>query len=224
MRIHWIFWCITSQRLSIQNVAPSHGRNLNEQFWDPQFWGVGIRSCANRKPTHDFPIHLNTKFLLYLPPFGRNSNAKLWYPLFDPVVWGVDLGGREWFQSKSRPYIPIRLLGLYIGLSSTVWPQRGRWETERTIWIGRQCYNIGGLIIVDTGSNNCWVTRPIHVVDEQMIDRIAYNTLLNQSINQSINQNPWRPGVVGVPPTDASAVTVVHRRLSSATRSNDDTD
>ena len=44
------------------------------------------------------------------------------------------------------------------------------------------------------------------------------------SVNQSINQNPWRPGVVGGTPTDASTATAAHRRLSSATQSNDDTD
>ena len=45
--------------------------------------------------------------------------------------------------------------------------------------------------------------------------------LLYKAINQLINQNPWRPSVVEYP-TNASALTAAHRRLSSATRSNDD--
>ena len=44
------------------------------------------------------------------------------------------------------------------------------------------------------------------------------------TISQSINQNPWRPGVVGGTPTDATAVTAAHRRLCSAKRNNDDID
>ena len=53
---------------------------------------------------------------------------------------------------------------------------------------------------------------------------IMLRKLTFQTINQSINQNPWRPGVVGYPRTDASAVTAAHRCLSSATRSDDNID
>ena len=60
--------------------------NFKGSFEIPKFGGrgvLGVRSCASRKPTHDFPILKiestpnEYKVLLYLPPFGHNSNVHL---------------------------------------------------------------------------------------------------------------------------------------------------
>ena len=58
---------MTSRRLSIRSVAPSATvwPSFEMEFGVPQFWGFGekgVGRSANRKPTHDFPIPLNTKF------------------------------------------------------------------------------------------------------------------------------------------------------------------
>ena len=84
--------------------------------------------------------------LLYLLPFGGNSNVKLWSPNSTPPISGImmDTGGRKWYQSKCRPHILLRLpYTLYKVISYTVWPKYttrqtdtqktdDRWQTERS--------------------------------------------------------------------------------------------
>ena len=85
--------------------------------------------------------------LLYLPPFGWNSNVKLWTPVrLPPPVWtvGVVPGDRKWYQLKCPPYIPIRLLYAYLepfGHNT----QHDRQTTNKAIGIGRLCHSIGGI-------------------------------------------------------------------------------
>ena len=102
-------------------------------------YGVGI--CTNRKSTHDFVIPLTTKLYLYLLPFRRNANVKLWPVNSTPVLSvRVDLRGRKWYLSKSRPDIAIRVPCTpltYLALFGHN-TQRGR-QTDLAISIGQQC-------------------------------------------------------------------------------------
>ena len=89
-------------------------RNLKGEFSVTPIWGLcgverelgGVRSSANREPTHDFPIPLNTKccpvchclaaipISSYDPQFRRPHSGVR-----------VDLGGRKWYKSKiSSPH------------------------------------------------------------------------------------------------------------------------
>ena len=84
------------------------------------------------------------KVLLYLLPFGRNSDVKLLTPQFDltpHLEGGVDLGDRRWYQSKSRFHILIWLLYTLTPFGHST--QRGK-QTDRAIGKGRLCYSIGG--------------------------------------------------------------------------------
>ena len=116
-----------------------YGHNLKGEFWEfPNLGGWGVRGpgvAPTESPSHNFPIPVNKKILLYLLPFGRNSSVKLWpinsTPLHRLGVW-VYLGGWKWYQSKCRPRIPIRLLSIHtIGLSCIVWSQYPTQQTDR---------------------------------------------------------------------------------------------
>ena len=69
-------------------------------------------------------------------------------PNWPRVEGRVGLGDRKLYQSKCRHCIPIRLLcTLQTYLAPFVHnTQRDRWQTDRTIGIGRPCYGIVGLM------------------------------------------------------------------------------
>ena len=58
------------------------GRNLKRQFWDTPFWGLGgvlaVWDSHQSKAQPRLPNTFQYIVLLYLPPFGCNSNIKLW--------------------------------------------------------------------------------------------------------------------------------------------------
>ena len=108
---------MTSQRKSIQSVTPSFGRNLNGKSWVPQLEGIaqlgeiGVGSCANRKPIHDFPMPLNTNFCSIC---RRLTTIKMssYDTQFDPQFVGVraDLGVEN---GTNRNLVPIFLFDFY---------------------------------------------------------------------------------------------------------------
>ena len=126
MRIHWIFWCICNY---YDFITPINSKCCSTCYclaviWrgslgEPNFggWGIrvdlGVRNCANRKPTHDFPIPLITKFCYIchrLAPIPISSYGRPIRTLPPPIWWvRVDLE-RQWYQSKSHPHIHIQLL------------------------------------------------------------------------------------------------------------------
>ena len=75
-------------------------------------WGVRVGRCANRRPTHNFPIPLNTKLCLiscHLARIPMSSYAPL--PNSTSLLGViVDLWRRKWYQSICRPHILIRPL------------------------------------------------------------------------------------------------------------------
>ena len=68
-------------------------------------WRSEIRT--NRRPTHYFPIPA-TKVCSILRRLAAVPMSSFEPPIRTPS-WGVrvDLGGRKWYQSKSRPHIPM---------------------------------------------------------------------------------------------------------------------
>ena len=85
----WIPRQTTSHYLSIHVTAVSAAPwpPFKGTVFDSQLgaWGLigeiyGLWSCANWKPTYDFPIIINTKLcdICYLPPFDRNCSVKLY--------------------------------------------------------------------------------------------------------------------------------------------------
>ena len=121
---------------------------------------LGVRGVSAGWDLHQLKAHTrlrNTsqyKVLLYLLPFGHNSNIKYDLPIQHRPIFGgevmVGLGGRKWYQSKSRPHIPNQLI---YTLHAYLAPfghntQRGRQTTDRVIGIGYLCYSIGALKMV----------------------------------------------------------------------------
>ena len=64
-----------------------------------------------------------------------------------------------------------------------------------------------------TSAKTEWAKSFSTISRENRNDRLSMN---QHEANESMNQNPWRPGINGVTPTDASAVMVAHWRPSSA--------
>ena len=150
MRIYWIFWCIcnqfdfttpfSSKCCSICNRLAVIQRG---SFGYPQFRGIrgalsGWRLCQSKAHPR-LPNSSQYKVLLYLPPFGRNSNVKLRSPNSTPRSRGL---GRP----MELKIVPVRMctfkFNFYIhtiGLSFTVWPQCTTWQTDKqkAIRIGR---------------------------------------------------------------------------------------
>ena len=128
MQIRWIFWCICNYydfTTPINSKCCSICFRLavawRGSFWDPHcgvrrvLWGLGFEPTESLYPR--LPNNSHYKVLLYLPPFGRDSNVNLWRP---NSTRPFRLYGRKWYQSKCRPHIPMRLLYTrYIGHSTT---------------------------------------------------------------------------------------------------------
>ena len=74
-------------------------------FRNPQLRDSGDRELRQSKPSHDFPIPLNTMFALCLPPFGGIPMQNYRPPIL-PHFWGVrlDLGGRNCTNRMSTPH------------------------------------------------------------------------------------------------------------------------
>ena len=121
MRIQWIFWCIWNCNLWLHNAyqfrAFLHllpfGRNL--KFVDPQFWGFeelregsGGRESRKSKDHTRLPNTSQYNFVLYMPPFDRNSNVKIRPPISTPLF-----GGLRWTRGvengTNRNLVPIFL-------------------------------------------------------------------------------------------------------------------
>ena len=94
--------------------------------------GLGIGSHVSCKLTHDFPIPLNAKFCAIYHRLAVNSMSN-YAPQFELPVWGWrGLWGRNWYQSKCRPCIPIRLFYLaYLAPSSHNRQSGRRQRTDR---------------------------------------------------------------------------------------------
>ena len=69
-------WLHNAYQFKVLVHLSPFARNLEGQFWDSQFWGLGeckrVGICTNWKPTSQY------KVLFYLTSFGSNSNVKLW--------------------------------------------------------------------------------------------------------------------------------------------------
>ena len=121
---------MTSQRLYqlkvLLNLRP-FDRNFKGKFWGSPICGVwGIRASGVvpiESPTTS--QYLSIQSFALPAAVWLQFHVKLWPPIRLSVC-GVskDLGSREWYQSKCRPYILIRLLSIHtIDLSCTVWSQ-----------------------------------------------------------------------------------------------------
>ena len=64
-------------------------------------------------------------------------------PIFG--VWVGEPRGRKWYQSKCRPYIPIRLLCILLGYLAPFGHNSQHGRQTRAVGIGCLCYSIGGL-------------------------------------------------------------------------------
>ena len=102
-------------------------------LWECQELGI----CTNRKLTHDFTVQSCT---LYLQPFGRNANVKLWPPVSE-LSWAQRVENDTNrnvvtafpfdFNTHYRP-IMQRLATIYATLQTHT--------TYRAIGIGRLCH------------------------------------------------------------------------------------
>ena len=71
------------------------------------------------------PNTFQYKLVLYLPPFGRNSNVKFWSPNSNPARfggYGGSMGSKMAPIEMSSPYSYSTSIHT-IGLSCTIWPQ-----------------------------------------------------------------------------------------------------
>ena len=127
------------------------GRNLKCEYEISNFGGLAGCGLYQPRAHPRFPNTSQYKILLYLQPYGRNSNVTLWYPI-RPVFQGVgavrvDLEGRKWYQSKCHPHIPIRVL---YTLHAYLAPfDHDTQSSRQMIGLGRLCHRIGGLQIFD---------------------------------------------------------------------------
>ena len=114
---------------------------------------LGDLELYQSKTHPDLSIPLNTQLvLLYLPPFGRNSNVKLYHP---PPNATARLGGGGAIGSN-MVIVPIEMSSKYpIRLVYTLYAylapfghntQRVRQMTDRAIRIGRLYHSISDLI------------------------------------------------------------------------------
>ena len=97
-------------------------------------------------------IPFQYKVVLYLPPFGRNSNANLWPPYSTPFFGGgedrVDLGGGE--NCTNINLVPMFLFDFYTHYGHilhrlVIIHNAEDRQSDRTMAIGRLRYSIGGL-------------------------------------------------------------------------------
>ena len=122
VRLHNAYWFKV-----LLNLLP-FGHNLNGGVRR-----VGI--CTNRKPTHNFPIPIHTKFCSrpYLSPSGQNSNIKLSPPpnSTPTPVWGIrmDLCGQMVPTDMSTPHSYSTYIHT-VGLYCAVWPQYTTRQTD----------------------------------------------------------------------------------------------
>ena len=114
---------------------------------------LGRWDLHQSKARPQLPKTSQNKVLLYLPPYGSNSNVKLCPPpISTTALWGkgvrADLGGRKWYQLKCSPHIPFQLLytlQAYLAPFGYNTPQ----QTDRAMPKGRLCYSISGLKMAD---------------------------------------------------------------------------
>ena len=143
MRIHWMLWCscnhndFTTPIISkccyiCYRLAVIYRGVLNSPIL-----GVTVVLAGwdlHQSKTHPrLPSPCQYKVLLYLPPFGLKSNVNFWPSNLTPnPIWliRVVLGGRKWYQTKSRPNVLIRR-PYTIGLTCTVLPQYTMPQTDR---------------------------------------------------------------------------------------------
>ena len=122
---------------------------LRESFEFPNFRGqesvrgFGFLPIESSRTTSQY---ISIQTLVYLLPFGRNSNVKYWPPISTPPPRLGDQDGPRGSKMVSFEILIRRLYKLWaypapFGHSI----QRGR-QTDRTMAIGHLRYSIGGLI------------------------------------------------------------------------------
>ena len=135
MRIHWILWCSCNYNAF---TTPTNSSCCSIYYrLDVIYRGVlrsqilGVRVVLAGWDFHQSKAHprwlpntCHYKVLLYLPPFGRNSNVRFW-PTIRPPIWGVrGTWGVE--NGTNRNLVPTFIIDFYTYytcISCTVWPQ-----------------------------------------------------------------------------------------------------
>ena len=109
-----LIWLHNAYQFIVSLSLSPFGRNLNGEFWDPKFWGLGSVSGLGFAPIEIPPT---TSQYLLIQSFALS--AAVWQQFqcqvmtsnSTPYLGGrVDLRGRKWYRPKFRPNIPIRLL------------------------------------------------------------------------------------------------------------------
>ena len=153
---------MTFRRLSIQTKSSYICYRLaviwTGRLENPQFEGLG--SSKRLRGSWVAPIESPPTISQYLsiqsfalsvavlPQF----RCQVLTPQFDPPI-----GGWKWYQSKSRPHVPVRPLYTLAYLppfGHNTQRSRQPTETDRAIGIGRLCYSSGGLTINDSKPTN----------------------------------------------------------------------